>query len=360
MSDASASAFAFAQFLHTRLDEPPHRKERELETVDQLFSLGRLAESRLLAVHGAATGSFPPDSVSEWLPASADLLAQRSAELEDEVNGQVSRLPSLDDPLRLWEALAGQAQEGWQPDVVRSLMLRAQLDQSPGLALFQRSLLFLSDDQWNGMLGQAVEELGAEDAFQRLSSTSWRFLDGAFDAINMCGDVLAWSVGEQMGLFNDISSGTWGGVGFDVRSEVRRGLMQASPPSLRAWVEQLLVGEVPRQDAKQAARTLIRSVLRAKLLSWADAGLASADPVVGRVSQWAFIEMPAAGDGPASLYLGPQSSWASLLWRLAPTDSRSVQRREAVMAIVKLALSRAGITIEVSERAPDGSAWFES
>lgn len=309
MSRKNLRRFAWAEFLQDSGADAitPRRLGDPQRTPSALMALGRFVECRLLAVLGARAGYLPEAEVLRWLEYwDADVLGPE-AEMRwpsDE------RLPVFMRSEELWRLSAGSKFMGktdTTAQFVSTLLLRHELDTEHHLPEFAAMVLFDSDETWERAVAAARTDLAqfdpTRDALKPLTGV---LVEGYFASTQLCSELWSRPVGAR---WLDYPS-----------SPLREAATQ-----VRTWTE----SAAPARDMEEL-HDFAALLLNARVWSWA---------AVQGVPQQSLLVDPiitqelGTGDVPASLLTllaGVSESWGSLLWRLAPTDPRSMRRRDEV------------------------------
>jgi hypothetical protein len=340
MNTANPSGFAFARF------ERPFRDRRSGPWVERLYQLGLICELRLLSVQGAAAGYFPRDDVARWLR-STDSDVQRTI---DRARGQASldRLPAFmkaDDLLEMVNAYTPSFAGSFQT----TLMLRDYIDDRDTVDFFYMSLLFSSDEIWTNSISRCQASIESYDPDTgQLDIVSAGLVDGAYLAAVICSDVLANVTGKQMTSYSPWHNLDRTGVQPDIH--VLYYLLENRERAVTVAREAINAIETAESRKETNPRQVVREIFIAKLLAWAtgpqyrnvDYSILSTLPMANEL----YALVPSAEESLLSSQLAPELPWACLLWRLAPTDERSLRRYNECIDLVYALLSKLGVHLQ--------------
>lgn len=330
-SPPSAPTFALAQFARTMEPiEGVRRARRRRQTrwgrdAASNYSLGRQLEDRQLLALGGRCGYFPADIVRRWLAEDTPAIGDNLESLRSDVRAKLPPLSRIEQLLPSHDV--SDDPEGERVAFAATLQAREFYVRSAGL---MPGLLFATDAEWDRFMSDITEAVEVESVNFLPATGNWSLwrgdLDEVFDWITDCGRLLNW-LSEASPAFVD----PWG---IDVDAEYfgrSAGAYWIPPDELRTSyllsvaaddIETLFPGALTN-DATQTL--LVSSLIEYSLLPGQAAGrrrdVGSRDrrpPHVGSVS--------AAELGTLVMSSSMQTSWGTMLWRVAPLDERSFRR----------------------------------
>jgi hypothetical protein len=344
MSTPNLSSFVFRQFRHRtsqRLSLNPTS-----EWFQDLYSLGELYEARILAAYGSAIGFFPSDEVENWLQHRAARLASdlvvrlpRRLRISD-----TSRLPSYLDATELlrWAIDTVPPSRKNQQEFQSVLMLREYLEErSTLMGYFNSLLLFASSADWQESLDRCYSALSENNnAPAALVNSDLYLVDGAYYAALQCREVLAFDSGHPI----DVSSPWYELDDRDTPYESTDLLTKAgdeAPDLVRMAIHTII--EHDHRDRESAER-FVRVVFRAKLLERISAAAHGHEADVPRFAPepvYSFVGTEV--EESLACALSGSTIWATMLWRLAPSDPQSRSRYSEAAQLVHYFLATSGV-----------------
>jgi hypothetical protein len=338
---ASPPTFAFGQFSRSTHKLPfSQHAFADLDSVlrgGHLYALGCVLEERIIVAQGVRLGIFAEG------PATASL-AEDDPRLQEIINNNSVgndwlRLPRyfsteelLDAGLSRERSDVEQFQSmlrfrGYTSAIYRDYTLTLDLDR------FYSELLFASAEQWANFIERSrplADQLRPEvNVFPLIS--------GIFEAVRFSADMLAWRMGLPLG-----DADPWGLSSSPESSQVHRLQLRKllksdedAPQMVREAAQQV-------RDQGQAAGSrsfeLLQEALLLKVLHFARLPEPSPDNVAGGRKRIIEALLP-SDEAIIVQQLGSQFSWASALWRIAPTDERSLMRASESATLMSEALS---------------------
>jgi hypothetical protein len=210
-----------------------------------------------------------------------------------------------------------------------TLMLRDYIDDRDTVRFFYMILLFSSDATWTSSISRCRASIDSYDPDTgQLDIVSTGLMDGAFLAAVICSDVLANVTGKQMTSYSPWHDLDPIGVRPDI--QVLYYLLENRERAVTVAQEAINAIRTAEKRKEATPRQVVREIFIAKLLAWAtgpqhrnvDYSILSTLPTANEL----YALVPSAEDSLLSSQLAPELPWACLLWRLAPTDGRSLSR----------------------------------
>jgi hypothetical protein len=210
----------------------------------------------------------------------------------------------------------------------------SSLDSSLDLEHFYQTLLFASDRVWTQQIDRARSEI---DTILSNESSYLPICYGIYDAVQLCTDLLAWQTGLPLG-----NADPWG-VSSEPLLRHDPGLRlvhlakfdERTPERIR---KAALLARDPEQVAPLPTTELLQEALLLKVLHFAQLSRPSEEHVINTRTQ--IVKTLSPPDETVLVErLGPRFAWASVLWRTAPTDERSLIRASESAAVMSEALT---------------------
>ncbi len=289
-----------------------------------MYQAGRLSEARLIAAQGVAAGAYPRNETLDWLSSRDQAVTRVRRWLRDQDEQRLPPLYTADELLSLWD-MGVDATEETRLGLLRAQQLRSNLDTDLQLGSFQRTLLFSTDGGWEQAMAQAeIEVLPGGHSGATAVVEDYLLVDGAYKhslacvaALELVSDdapaeftaqwPLPWSQGRPL------LPGSFGWLWkFGTPVTLVREL--TAPPS---------ADEVTMRG--KSGRPLLEDLLAEVLVLLATAPTPFFPARVTREEEiLASLQTTSPGVLARSFNLG--MAWSVTLWRLAPTDARSLQR----------------------------------
>lgn len=325
-----------------------------MEPAHSLFTLGRVAETRLWAAKGMAVGLYPRGEVEAYLESSWEYADGEWAALglQHEMDGAGSLVPPLHSTDMLLEEARGDA---YSAQGVRAfqdaLSIRSGVNMFRKASHFVALCLFADAVEWEARVSEAQEfayqltHWGegphfSGDAWGRYDSSSL-FLDGAYEIALLSSSVLA-----EAALGRGVDGSPWPFLAdeeflqlvWDASRLVSMVYRSDVPTPLT--VRKAVAASGSRDpEAQEAFRRIFYMLQADRLLAWCTAPFSVAGLDLPSTARMARERPPVASMSPmvdASMAVNaePSLAWASLMWRVAPTDARSNERYGTVVPVV--------------------------
>jgi hypothetical protein len=290
-----------------------------------LYRLGCLLEDRVLTALGVRLGVFEAETATALLrEEDAQLQSFLSNELITEDSLRLPAFLSTEDLLNS----EGMAESSDANELRSELRFRSYIG-TLGLDALYGSLLFASDETWSSQI-ESTRSRG--DEILNSSSSYPGPIARIYEAVQLCADMLDWRRGNPIG-----SSDPWGvSPGIDRPSVYRLHLRHLSKTDedTPARVE-LSAQEVRSSESAASSVTveLLDETLLLKVLHFARLPELTHEDIETSRRRIISALLPADQVHLVQRF-GEQFSWASWLWRIAPTDERSLNRASEAAALM--------------------------